>query len=291
MPEAKWTRRKLLRSTFLGVPALALRGVSFAENEQPLGVQLYTVRDLAEHDLPGVLEQIRAIGYREVETYWNVYSHPPRQLRQMIEDHGLSVPSGHFNYDGFAGKLEYAKELGVRSMVCPMLPKEMWSSLDGFRRAADQFNQWGAAARKLGMNFAFHNHDYEFRQFGAKTGFDELMERTDPKLVSWEMDCYWVTQAGLDPAAMLKKYRGRVHLLHVKDRLPGFAPSRKLDKSAEHFTEVGSGTIDWKKVLTLAREQGIRHYFVEQDETSIPVMESLRISYRNLRRFMEGIGR
>ncbi len=281
-----WTRRNFLRGISLGVPALSLSRFAFAGARQPLGVQLYTVRNLAEQDLPGVLAQIRSIGYEEVETYWNVYSHPAHQLRQMILDHGLRVPSGHFDYDGFDRKLDYANELGVRYMICPMLPKNMWNFVEGFQRAADQFNQWGEKTRALGMRFAFHNHDYEFQQFGSKTGFDVLMERTDPKLVEWEMDCYWVTQAGQDPVAMLRKYRDRIRLLHLKDRKPGYPTSHKLDAAAEHFTEVGTGSIDWKKVLAVAHQQGIRYYFVEQDTTTLPPMESLQISYRNLRKIM-----
>ena len=277
------TRRDFLQLTAAGVGTLALRNVSLAANTRiPLGVQLYTVREQAESDLGAVLAHISMIGYAEVETYWNVYTHPAKKLRSMIVDNGLSVPSGHFNYDGLGTKLDYAKELGVQYVICPMLPKDMWTSADGFKKAAAQFNIWGEQVQKLGMQFGFHNHNYEFQKFGNTTGFDILTQNADPKLVCLEMDCYWITQAGQDPVAMLKKYGSRIQLLHLKDREAGFPTTQMLGPEAEHITEVGSGTIDWKAVITTAEQTGVKHYFVERDNGSTPPFESLRRSYQYL---------
>ena len=281
------TRRELLRYSSVGLAALAMRRFSHAATtKRPIGAQLYTVRALAETNLPRVLAQIHRIGYQEVETYSNIYTHPAKDLRQMITGHGLRVPSGHFDYDGLSNKLEYARELGVEYVVCPMLPKSLWNSLDGFQKAAEQFNHWGEQVQKMGMRFAFHNHDYEFQQFGDTTGFDTLLARTDPKLVSLEMDCYWITQAGRDPVKMLRQHPDRIRMLHLKDRKPGFPTSYQPNLAAEHFTEVGTGTIDWKSILAIAKQQGIRHMYVEQDSTTIPPMESLRISYQNIEKLM-----
>ena len=277
------TRRDFLQLTAAGVGTLALRNISLAANTRiPLGVQLYTVREQAEKDLGAVLAHISMIGYTEVETYWNVYTHPAKKLRSMIVDNGLSVPSGHFNYDGLDTKLDYAKELGVQYVICPMLPKDMWTSADAFKKAAAQFNIWGEQVQKLGMQFGFHNHNYEFQKFGNTTGFDILTQNADPKLVCLEMDCYWITQAGQDPVAMLKKYSSRIQLLHLKDRQAGFPTTQMLGPDAEHITEVGSGTIDWKAVITTAEQTGVKHYFVERDNGSTPAFESLRRSYQYL---------
>ena len=281
------TRREFLQLTAAGLGTLALSDFSIAADTRiPLGVQLYTVRDQAEKNLNQVLAQISKIGYQEVETYWTIYNHPAKELRQMILDNGLQVPSGHFDYDGLAGKLDYAKELGVQYVICPMLPKDMWTSADGFKKAAAQFNQWGEQVHGMGMQFGFHNHNYEFRKFGNTTGFDILTQNADEKLVCLEMDCYWITQAGQDPVAMLKKYGSRIQLLHLKDRKPGFPTSQMLEPAAEHFTEVGSGTIDWKTVLAVAQAQGVKGYFVERDSGTTPAMESLRISYQNLNKIL-----
>jgi len=283
------TRRDFLQYSAAGLGTLALSDLAFAALKPfPVGVQLYTVRDQAEKDLGATLAHIAMIGYNEVETYWNVYTHPAKQLRKMIVDNGMTVPSGHFNYDGLATKLDYAKELGAQYMICPMMPKDMRASADDFKKAADQFNKWGEQAKSMGMQFGFHNHNYEFQKFGNQTGFDILTTEADPKLVCLEMDCYWITQSGNDPVAMLKKYGSRIQLLHLKDRLPGFPTSQMLSPDAEHFTEVGSGTIDWKAVLETAEQTGVKHYFVERDNGSKPPFESLRISYQNLSELVHG---
>jgi sugar phosphate isomerase/epimerase len=257
---------------------------SFAgSTARPLGVQLYTVRDQAEKDLPGTLAAIRKIGYDEVETYWNVYSHPAGELKRMVQDHGLRVPSGHFDYEGLEGKLDYAATLGLSYVVCPMLPKTMWTSLDGFKQAADQLNKWGEQVKNRGMRFGFHNHNYEFHSFGDTSGFDVLMSHTDPKLVCLEMDCYWITQAGEDPVKMFSRLGTRIKLLHLKDRKPGFPATQVLNKEAEHMTPVGTGTLNWKQILATAKSNGVEHLFVEQDSGDLPPLEELAISYKNVK--------
>ncbi len=278
------TRRNFLQVTATGLAALALHKSSLGfEAEHAIGVQLYTVRDQAEKDLPAVLKQIAAIGYKEVELYWNVYNRPANELKRMISDNGLTAPSGHLNYEGFESKLDYAKELGFQWVVCPMLPKSMWNSLDSFKQAADQFNKWGEKVNSLGMKFAFHNHNYEFKKFGDSTGYHALVTGTDPKLVSFEMDCYWVTQAGRDPVHMMEILGSRVRMLHLKDRKGGAATSQQLDDAASHFTEVGNGSIPWQKVLQEAKKVGVEHYYVEQDKCDKPPMDSLAISYKYLK--------
>jgi sugar phosphate isomerase/epimerase len=252
-----------------------------------LGAQLYTVRDLPAADLAHTLAAIRAIGYTEVETYWDVYTHPAKELRAMISDAGLSVPSGHFNYEGLEAKIDYAHELGVQYMVCPMIPEHHRDTLADFQHAANQFNNWGAKVKQAGMTLGFHNHNYEFQTFtattGPTTGFAALLEHTDPKLVVFEMDCYWITQAGRDPLKMLDRYASRIKMLHLKDRARGdFATSQTLDDAAEHFTEVGAGSIDFPHILARAQQNGVQHYFVERDKGSVPALESLATSYKNL---------
>jgi sugar phosphate isomerase/epimerase len=281
------TRREFLQLSGIGFSALALgKYLDASPTRRPIGVQLYTVREQAERNLPETLAAIRKIGYDEVELYWNVYSHPATELKKMLSDNGLRAPSGHFDYDGLAGKLDYARELGLEYVICPMLPKQMWTSANGFKQAAEQFNRWGEEARKRDLKFGFHNHNYEFAKLGGTTGFDILMENTDPKLVSLELDCYWVTQAGRDPVTMIKKYKDRVRMLHLKDRKLGFPSSQELNGAAEHFTEVGNGTIRWKDVLATAQANGIEHLFVEQDSSDGSPLESIRISYQNLEKML-----
>ncbi|MGC2265276.1 MAG: sugar phosphate isomerase/epimerase, partial [Candidatus Acidiferrales bacterium] len=283
-------RREFLKFSLAGAGALAAgklaRGAAAPSAHRPLGVQLYTVRDAAERDLPGVLAAVRKIGYREVETYWNVYTHPAVELRRMITDHGLRVPSGHFDYDGLESKIDYAKTLGVQYMICPMLPEKMWNELDGYKSAAAQLNVWGEKVQKAGMQLGFHNHNYEFKRFGGTTGFATLMNETDAKLVCLEMDCYWIVEAGEDPLKMMERYSNRIKEIHLKDRKSGFPTSQVKDAAAEHFTEVGSGTIHWKPILAAAEKLGIKHFYVERDSGDLPPLESLRISFEYLQPLM-----
>lgn len=282
------TRREFLAGTLAGLTTASLAPLAFATRPAPpLGVQLYTVRKQVDANLAGTLAAIRKIGYRTVETYTSQANKMTAQeLRKAIQDAGLTVPSGHFSYDGFDTKFDYAKQLGLEFVVCSSVPKSIGNSLDGFKRAAEQYNTWGAKAKQMGMQFAFHNHNSEFHSFNGTTGFDELMKETDPALVQWQMDCYWVAEAGQSPVAMLRKYGHRITTLHLKDRKAGAAPSVELNAKSQYFTEIGNGTLDWKKILRLAEKQGVRYMFVEQDTTERPPIESLQISYDNLQKLL-----
>jgi sugar phosphate isomerase/epimerase len=281
------TRRQFLGDIAAGLAASMLEPLAFAKRTlPPLGVQLYTVRTLVQSDLPGTLRAIRKIGYRTVETYVAEYKIGARDLRTAILDADLTVPSAHFGYEDFESRFEYAKELGAEYVVCASVPKTIANSADGYKRGADQYNAWGAEAKKLGLRFGFHNHNAEFQKYGDVTGLDVLMQNTDPALVQWQMDCYWVAQAGYDPVAMLRRYGHRMQSLHVKDRKPNVPTSEETGPESAHFTEVGEGTLDWKKILRLADKVHLPNLYVEQDQTDRPPLESLQISYNNLVKFM-----
>jgi sugar phosphate isomerase/epimerase len=277
----------LTRRRFLEFAAAALPGSAFlleAQARFPIGLQLSTLNAMAKADLAGTLKQIHAVGYQEVELTPVAYTLAPDQLRRVLAESGLNAPSGHFEYKDLPQQFDYAKALGLNWIVCPMLPKEQWTSIQGFQTAARQFNEWGKHAHALGMRFAFHNHDYEFRRFGDVTGYDVLIKETDPALVFLELDCYWITQAGFDPIDMLHRLGRRVRMVHIKDRKPGFPASNDMNPSSAHFTEVGTGSIDWAHIIAAARKLQIEHYFIEQDHIDGPPMASVRTSYNNLRK-------
>lgn len=281
------TRRNFLRNAALAVPAAALAGRSaWALKPVPLGVQLFTVRKEAERDLPHVLDQIHKIGYQEVESYAGLYHFSADALRHMVDQAGLRMPSGHFNYDDLGTRFNYAMEMGLDWMVCSMISPSLWNSLDGFRTAAKQFNAWGKLAKERGMRFAFHNHDYEFRPFGNTTGYEVLQQETDPSLVFFEVDCYWVAQAGHDPVAVMKKLGRRLKMLHLKDRTPGFGISYDMGPESAHFEPIGQGTLNWKAILAEGERLDVEHYFVEQDETKGPEIQAVRESYAYLSRLV-----
>jgi sugar phosphate isomerase/epimerase len=280
------TRREFLALSAGVVGSLSIAPAELRAARQGIGFQVYTLRKQAEADLPKTLSEIRSARYDEVELYWNVYSHPARELKRMLSDAGLTAPSGHFDYSGLESKLDYAKELDVQYVVCPILPEKMRTSADEFSRAAEQFNRWGEQVQKLGMIFAFHNHNYEFRRFGDRTGLEILMQKSDADLVKLEMDCYWVVEAGNDPVGLLNKYGPRIRMLHLKDRKPGFATSQTLDDKSKHFTEFGTGTIHWQPIFAKAKAVGVEHYFVEQDDIDGDPIESIRTSYKNARKLI-----
>jgi sugar phosphate isomerase/epimerase len=273
-----FTRRHFLKLSAAALPAFGAQG------HFPIGLQLSTLNAMAKSDLSGTLAQIHAVGYQEIELTPVAYTLSVERLRKVVALSGLKAPSGHFEYTDLEQQFDYAKALGLAWVVCPMLPKSQWTSAEGFRTAARQFNEWGKRAHDMGMRFAFHNHDYEFRRFGDVTGYDILLKETDPKLVFLELDCYWITQAGLDPIDLLNRLGRRVRMLHIKDRKPGFPSSNDMSPTSAHFTEVGGGSIDWPRILTTARKLQIEHYFVEQDHIDGPPIESVRTSYNYLRR-------
>ena len=284
------TRRDLLRLTALAAAAgCTLRlprafAAPAGASHPPLifGVQLFMARRQAQQDLANVFREIKKAGFAQVELYPIAYNHPAPELRRMVADAGLGAVSGHFDYEGLASKLDYAHQLGLHFVVCPMLPKDQWTSVEGFRKAADDFNAWGKAAKERGMEFTFHNHDYEFKPQGSTTGFAELMQHTDPELVKLELDLYWLTQAGQDPAAILTKHANRVRLIHMKDRTKGAPTSYNMDASSEHFTELGTGSVQWPALLAQAKKQGIHYAFLDQDETHGDVFASMKQSHAYL---------
>lgn len=283
------TRREFAGKTAASMAAAAFNPVAFAKaTGRPIGVQLYTVRSLLPNNVGRTLAAIRKMGYENVETFVAEYKMSAKDLRAAILNAGLTVPSGHFGYNDFDSRFDYAKELGVECIVCSMIPENVANSADGYKRGAEQYNKWGEQAKKMGMRFGFHNHDVEFKKYGDVTGFDVLMKNTDPGLVQWQMDCYWVAQAGHDPVAMLRRYGHRMQSLHLKDRKPNVPVSFTTGPSAAHFTEVGTGTLDWKAIFRLAAEYHIPYMFVEQDETELPPLQSLQISFTNIEKILHG---
>lgn len=274
------TRRAFLRNSGLLLSATALAGRSaFALTPVPLGVQLFTVRNQAARNLPKVLDQIHRIGYQTVETFAGDYNLSAASLRHTIHGAGLRAPSGHFNYDGFDTRFNYAKVLGLDWMVCPMIAPTLWGSPEGFKTAAKKFNEWGKQAKAQGMRFAFHNHDYEFRPMGNTNGYDILINETDPELVFFEVDTYWVAQAGHDPLKLMKRLGPRLKMLHLKDRKAGAPTSYDMGSDSAFFRPVGHGSLDWKAIMTEGERLGVEHYFVEQDETRVPPVEAIRESF------------
>jgi sugar phosphate isomerase/epimerase len=240
-----------------------------------IGVQLYSVRDEMKHDFEGTLAKVAEIGYREVE-FAGFFDHAPQEVRAILDRHGLAAPSSHVDYKllsiDWPKTLEAAHAVGQAFIVCPWIDEQLRRQPDGWKQAAETFNRAGEASKKAGIQFAYHNHDFEFKAEEGKLPYDILLAETDPKLVKMEMDLFWITKGGQDPLAYFNRYPGRFPLVHVKD----------MKKDGE-MTEVGSGAIDFKRIFAQSDKAGIQHYFVEHDEPKSP-LDSIRISFEYLQR-------
>jgi sugar phosphate isomerase/epimerase len=250
----------------------------------PIGLQLYTVRDQCVKDLEGTIKQIAAIGYKNLEVY-DFYGKTPAEFTKLLDDNGLKSPSGHWQLSRLrknADKcIEEAKAIGCEYLVMPIFDPPDRKTLDQFKHHVEAFNKLGEKCKKAEIQFAYHNHNYEFQKFGDTVVYDYLLSAFDPDLVKMEMDCFWVTHAGQDPVAYMEKYPGRFPLLHIKDLKAGNPPSTQLDdkKGASLFAEVGNGTIDWKRIFAAAPKGGLKYYFVEQDYCAGSPLESIKMSY------------
>lgn len=228
------------------------------------GIQLYTLRDDMPKDPKGVLKQLASFGYSQIESYegpegmfWGMTN---TDFKKYSNDLGLEVIASHIDmYQDFEKKAAQAAEIGMKYLVHGWLPPQ--KSMDDWKVITDKFNECGAICKKHGLKFAFHNHDYTFKAFTGMIPHDFIMNNTDPELVDFEMDIYWVVTGGADPVDYLKKYANRFRLCHIKDRLKT-APT----ENREATCNLGTGAIDFAHILKVAQQNGMQYFIVEQEQ-------------------------
>lgn len=292
--------------------AAAARRAFFQRVRLPIGLQTYTLGDEAGKDLDATFAQVATIGYREIELP-SLYGKTPAQVRAAADKAGLAISSLHIPpvMRGMGSGItlgsppaeiaEALGTLGARRGVLPIAPfpdnfrpkpgEDMKAMLgrvfleagaDHWRHIAATLNEKGAALKAAGIALGYHNHNIEFAPLGGTTGWDILVRETDPALVHFEVDIGWIATAGLDPVAFLRRHRGRVVQLHVKDVAAGNSVNFALQMKP---AEVGSGTLDWARILPAAYDAGVRHFYVEQEPPfTIPRIEAARKSYDFLAR-------
>jgi sugar phosphate isomerase/epimerase len=277
------------RRTFLatmGSAMLTMRPSSAASIPR-LGVQLYTVRDLLEKDFDGTLAAVAAIGYTEVE-FASYFKHPPEQVRDALKRHRLTAPSAHIPYERLTGDawtraIDDARTIGPRYLVNAWVEEPIRNQPDAWKRIAETYNRAGEVSKQAGIQFAYHNHNFEFAprdDAGGKLPYDILLESCDPTLVKMEMDLCWVASAGKDPLEYFRRYPGRFPMVHVKGlrEIPASGAAAPIDSVVADMTAVGQeDAIDWKRIFAQSRAAGIQHYFVEHDKPNDP-LESLKAS-------------
>jgi sugar phosphate isomerase/epimerase len=265
---------------------LPLSQAAFAKqnlSENNLGVQLYTVRRVITKHAAATLKAIQDIGYTEVEvTYDNL-----DQIWPALKETKLKPVSAHVDEKAFteSGQLDSVlnslKQRGFEYVVAPSLPTNRGGA-DALRHLAEMLNKAGERAKAVGLTLCYHNHAHDFQPVNGVPALQTLLSETQKDLVFLEMDIFWVTEAGHDPAQALKAHAGRVPLVHLKDRAVGGPTQFNENVPKDAFKEVGSGSIKIPAVLKAADAAGVKHYFVEQDETPGDPIESLRKSYKYL---------
>jgi sugar phosphate isomerase/epimerase len=299
------SRRSFLQqSTAVGLASMLPFKAAFGQSNRPLGVQLYTVQDQLKKDTAGTLKDLAKIGYREVESFPLEYA-PPAQLRKMLDDAGLKCPSAHlfFGMAETSQLLDQANTLGAHYTVSSiLLPNSTTAAdmpkmrdtikafqLDDFKKIAAKANEIGAAAKKAGLQYAYHNHNFEFRDYDGHTGYEILLSETDPDLVKFELDCGWMVTAGKNPIDYFTKYPGRYPLMHAKDFPLDTPTTTNLGVDPKHApTEIGRGHINFKPIIAAAEKSGVQHIFVEQDPpiAGMTSLEAVRVSYQALRQIV-----
>ncbi|MGY3212579.1 TIM barrel protein [Mucilaginibacter sp. HD30] len=283
------------RRDFVKTSAILSAGVLaapqlLAADKKYIGLQLYTVRNAMQKDPAATLARVVGVGYNSVEgaTYSGsekFYGLDAEAFSALLKQNGLEMLSGHYALGeektnpgsiltGWEKAVDEAKKVGLKYMVCAYLNPNERGSLDHYKKLAADFNKAGELCAKAGIQFCYHNHDFEFIQQDGKYPYETLLANTDKKLVKMEMDIYWVCKAKQDPIALFNQHPDRFPLWHVKD----------MDSTPRaNFTEVGNGVIDFKKIFAQAKKSGMKYFFVEQDSTPGDPFDSITKSFNYIK--------
>ncbi|MBO6524257.1 MAG: sugar phosphate isomerase/epimerase [Balneolaceae bacterium] len=238
-----------------------------AENEKQIGVQVYSVRNELSQNFDSTLAELAKIGFDQIEAYGlrtdgTLYGMEPSAYKRAVEKYGMELVTTHSDYftaEDAPQMIEAAREAGVEYVIIPYIPNELRGDYDAI---AQNLNEIGVLFKEAGIGFGYHNHDFEF--FPTEDGripMEILIEGTDPDMVSFQLDLYWVVKAGNDPMEIINKYPGRFISFHVKDS------DRELNQ-----TTVGTGIVDIKTVLGNQERAGYKFYFVEDERVDAPLM-------------------
>jgi sugar phosphate isomerase/epimerase len=299
------TRRTFLATTGVGSLAAAAPPLRSALAEAypatgtsrfkgPFGLELYSVRHQLEKDIPGTLAMVREIGYTEVEAVYDNWGHATaQQLGDEVKRAGLKLPSLYYPDGPFQNHLdeiiEAAHHGGAEYLICGNVPGAFQNkplTLDDFKRGAAAFNQWAEKVRAAGLRFGYHNHNYEFRLYDGKPAYDTLIGETQPGLVDFEMDIFWVKCGDQDAAAYLKRYPKRFRLVHLKDVREGTPIGDfTANISEEASVTLGAGILDIPAILREAAAIGIERYYVEDESAEAPQDIRLSLAYLKQVRF------
>ncbi|MGG5210464.1 sugar phosphate isomerase/epimerase family protein [Chryseobacterium sp. MIQD13] len=275
-------RKDFIKLSSLGFLGLYSCGISNVSRKKPLAVQLYTIRDAVSENPEKALEKLAALGFTELEIYGyngTFFGKNKAEFQAILKQTGLKVISSHHTTGtiykdkgtllyGWEKSVEDLHFIGSKYMVCSYLfPEER--TVENYKKLPELFGKAAETTKKAGIQFAYHNHDFEFEELeDHKSVYDFILENTSPELVKMELDLYWISKAGLDPLAYFEKYPGRFPLWHVKDMKAG----------TNKFTEIGNGIINFKRIFEAKEKAGLKYWFLEQDSSDKDIFDSIAIS-------------
>lgn len=235
-----------------------------------IGLQLYSLRDVIGKDVKGVIAQVAAAGYKEVEPYgyskkggfWGL---SPKEFSDLLKANGLTTPAAHYDMNQYLGSgatenleayIEAANATGQSHVIIPSINHSFIKTVDDCKAVADKMNKAGEMLKKSGLKLGYHNHNFEWQPVGDTTFYDVILNNTDPKLVDMELDLYWVVRSNKDALELFTKNPGRFKYVHIKD-------ADKTNKNKN--TEIGTGSVDFVSILANAKKGGVEHFIVEQE--------------------------
>jgi sugar phosphate isomerase/epimerase len=229
------------------------------------GIQLWTLRDVINDNPKDIITQVGKMGFTQIESFegkegifWGM---KPKEFQGFLQDQNLKFVSAHCDWTkDLQQKAADVASIGGKYIVCPWLGPQ--KTIDDYKKAADQFNQAGEICKKEGLRFAYHNHDYSFVETEGQIPQDIFMNNTDPSLVDFEMDMYWVVTAGVDPIDYMEKHKNRFKLCHIKDRT-------KDSKEQFDSCSLGEGSIDYATVLKKAKSLEMEYFIYEQEKYNV----------------------
>lgn len=292
-------RREFLKISAAGSVSMMLFGpmatrAAFAKDRKSYGVglQLYTIRDAMSENPKEALKKVSESGYKNVElagyTDGKFYGFAPSEFRKMVEDLGMKIISSHTQVEAAGITMANAKkmaeahaELGVKYCIQPWVNEEN-RNIETYKRMIADWNKVGGVMKDVGIQFGYHNHNFEFKNInGTVPYYDLFMKEMDEDLITMELDLYWASKAGQDPVEMFKKYPGRFQLFHMKDMSEKEEPFYHIDK--DDICSVGEGVIDFERILAAKDVAGMKYMFVEDDnQGNGKPFEGIETSIKNL---------
>ncbi|MHA8083221.1 sugar phosphate isomerase/epimerase family protein [Aquirufa sp. A-Brett2-15D] len=246
------------------------------------GVVSFTFRNDFSKDVAGTLDYIKEMGIRNIE-FSNLFGKTATEMRALLDARGMVCTSYGVYYDALTNKtekvIEDAKTLGVEFVRVGMIPHKGEFTVQQADAAIKDFNRVGKILKENGLEFSYHNHGYDFTPHEKGTLYDYLIQNTNPKYVSFELDILWVHQFGQDPLAYLKKYPARFKLMHVKDLKKGVPVGLDVKTSPENDVPLGSGQINVKAILKQARKSAIKYYYLEDENSNSKAQVPLSLGY------------